>query len=692
MLGGPPDAALERSAPRSRCDERVRASRRPSRCATGRTRRRRPAALARRAARTRRRAGDRRADGGDARLPRQGPVHGQRIQLVHGGAGSWSSRRRRHVDGDGPRGPREVWRDVDATATPSARSSAATARGGRRDDRRPAREDGHALVQRESDLRFVRRLARRNGFLFWITRRREQGIETAHFRRPPVGERAGRRARASTSTKPAVERAAISTGTSSGRRRVAAGSSTSDQDGLDGGGPSRRCRRSARTRLRRDRDRHAPGVAAARRSTTPATCRPAAAALIGRRGSSCGPAASTTVDAGGTRSCAPTPSSSCAARARGTAASTRAPRVRHAIDDGGTRWRSSSSATAGGRDDRRDRTGVEELLDCVDSHYFGKYRGMVVDNADPTDRGRLKVRGAGRARRRRRSGRCRACPTPATASASTRCPSRRPASGSSSRAATRRSRSGPAASGPTASCPTRRDAAIKMLQDRASDAADRRRRRTRSLVETRRQRRSTLGDDVVDRGGRRQHTRVGAGGVGSERVGQRREGRGRRARASRSTDGALEVSVMAGTRAHHRLDAEVPARRHGADRHRRTRRSTADGARRSTAADTFTIAGCPFQLPRRRRCRARACACSGSCPTCRSRSAAAPTLSAGQRRPVPGRHGVPQGPVTVAQHAGATVSRRDERALRPHPLSPRDRRRASAGSPRRRDYAATSTS
>ena len=34
----------------------------------------------------------------------------------------------------------------------------------------------------------------------------------------------------------------------------------------------------------------------------------------------------------------------------------------------------------------------EQLLDWVRSRYFGKYRGRVTDNADPTSRGRLKVR------------------------------------------------------------------------------------------------------------------------------------------------------------------------------------------------------------------------------------------------------------------------------------------------------------
>ena len=36
--------------------------------------------------------------------------------------------------------------------------------------------------------------------------------------------------------------------------------------------------------------------------------------------------------------------------------------------------------------------GIESLLDWVRGHYFGKYRGTVTDVADPTSRGRLKVK------------------------------------------------------------------------------------------------------------------------------------------------------------------------------------------------------------------------------------------------------------------------------------------------------------
>ena len=35
---------------------------------------------------------------------------------------------------------------------------------------------------------------------------------------------------------------------------------------------------------------------------------------------------------------------------------------------------------------------IEQLLDFVRSRYFAKYRGTVIDNSDPTGRGRLQVR------------------------------------------------------------------------------------------------------------------------------------------------------------------------------------------------------------------------------------------------------------------------------------------------------------
>ena len=43
---------------------------------------------------------------------------------------------------------------------------------------------------------------------------------------------------------------------------------------------------------------------------------------------------------------------------------------------------------------------ISQLLHRVEQQYFGKYRGIVVDNKDPLQLGRLKVQGAERAHRR----------------------------------------------------------------------------------------------------------------------------------------------------------------------------------------------------------------------------------------------------------------------------------------------------
>jgi len=48
-------------------------------------------------------------------------------------------------------------------------------------------EDKHTLIQCETDLQFIRRLARRNGANFWISFG-EDGTETAHVRRPKLDE------------------------------------------------------------------------------------------------------------------------------------------------------------------------------------------------------------------------------------------------------------------------------------------------------------------------------------------------------------------------------------------------------------------------------------------------------------------------------------------------------------------------
>lgn len=46
-------------------------------------------------------------------------------------------------------------------------------------------EDKHLLVQRDTDLAFIRQLAARNGYLFWVTCDATTKVETAHFKRPP---------------------------------------------------------------------------------------------------------------------------------------------------------------------------------------------------------------------------------------------------------------------------------------------------------------------------------------------------------------------------------------------------------------------------------------------------------------------------------------------------------------------------
>ena len=45
----------------------------------------------------------------------------------------------------------------------------------------------HSLVQRETDLRFIRRLARRNGFWFWLSDE-VPGVTIGHFTSPPINQ------------------------------------------------------------------------------------------------------------------------------------------------------------------------------------------------------------------------------------------------------------------------------------------------------------------------------------------------------------------------------------------------------------------------------------------------------------------------------------------------------------------------
>ena len=116
----------------------------------------------------------------------RGPVASQHIHLAHGSAGSWVEV---HGADNSIRMDREskaaIWSDIsDSDAVNSILSSY-----GFVPDIAPTdaqhMETKHTLVQRDTDLQFVRRQARRNGFLFWITCDAE-GNETAHFKRPQL--------------------------------------------------------------------------------------------------------------------------------------------------------------------------------------------------------------------------------------------------------------------------------------------------------------------------------------------------------------------------------------------------------------------------------------------------------------------------------------------------------------------------
>lgn len=116
----------------------------------------------------------------------KGPVYSQKIHLRHGGAGSY-------VDIIGGDSSLEMDRETKSAVWPDVADSDAvqTILGtyGLSADIQPtdARhlEAKHSLVQRGTDLRFVRNLARRNGYLFWLTCD-TSGVETAHFKRPPI--------------------------------------------------------------------------------------------------------------------------------------------------------------------------------------------------------------------------------------------------------------------------------------------------------------------------------------------------------------------------------------------------------------------------------------------------------------------------------------------------------------------------
>lgn len=116
----------------------------------------------------------------------KGPVHGQQIRLLHGGTGSY-------VDVLGSDTSIMMDREVKAKVWDAVRDSDVFGQivapygfvTDSQDTPSVHAEAKHTLVQHDSDLRFVRRLARRNGCLFWVSTN-AAGLQTAHFRRPPL--------------------------------------------------------------------------------------------------------------------------------------------------------------------------------------------------------------------------------------------------------------------------------------------------------------------------------------------------------------------------------------------------------------------------------------------------------------------------------------------------------------------------
>ena len=116
----------------------------------------------------------------------KGPVYGQQIRFQHGGSGSILTVQGADSSIKLDREDKVVaWSNL----TDSAAVSSILSEAGLVSDIETTQaghfEQKHTLIQRETDLMFIRRLARRNGFLFWVTCN-ELGVETAHFKRPPL--------------------------------------------------------------------------------------------------------------------------------------------------------------------------------------------------------------------------------------------------------------------------------------------------------------------------------------------------------------------------------------------------------------------------------------------------------------------------------------------------------------------------
>jgi hypothetical protein len=116
----------------------------------------------------------------------KGPVYGQQIHFEHGGSGSTLT----VMGGDSSiKLDREdkvvAWSDVTDSDAATSILSAAGFTPDVESTTASHAEAKHTLIQRETDLAFLRRLARRNGSLFWIYCDAD-GVETANFKRPAL--------------------------------------------------------------------------------------------------------------------------------------------------------------------------------------------------------------------------------------------------------------------------------------------------------------------------------------------------------------------------------------------------------------------------------------------------------------------------------------------------------------------------
>lgn len=116
----------------------------------------------------------------------KGPVGSQQIHLEHGGAGSWLELRGGDTSITMDREFKsEQWSNVtDGEAVMRILSTYGLIPDVMTTNTRHL-ETKHSLIQRETDLRFIKRLARRNGCYFWISCN-ALGLETAHFQQPQL--------------------------------------------------------------------------------------------------------------------------------------------------------------------------------------------------------------------------------------------------------------------------------------------------------------------------------------------------------------------------------------------------------------------------------------------------------------------------------------------------------------------------